>query len=127
VYGGYRVGPGLALEGSRESHAGAVAPADTSLAASADRGAVWSVSSVGSVPLDDSVSLFARLGLKYPENEKPIDPPGPIGELGRVYGVGLRFAPSERVDVRAEMQHVTRVGPGGGSDANAMLAARIRF
>ncbi len=127
VYGGYRLGPGLALEGSRESLAGAVAAPDTPLGASADRSAVWSLSSVGSVPLDDSVSLFARLGLKYPENENPIDPQGSSGDLGQVYGVGLRFAPSERVDVRAEMQHVTRAGPGGGSDATAMLAARIRF
>jgi hypothetical protein len=126
VYGGLRLGPGLALEGSRENHAGAVAAAETPLGASAERSAVWSVSSVGSVPLDDAVSLFGRLGLKYPENESPIDPSGQIGELARVYGVGLRFAPSERVDVRAEMQHVTRVG-AGGSDATAMLAARIRF
>jgi hypothetical protein len=127
VYGGFRLGPGLALEGSRESHAGAVAAAATPLGASAERSAVWSVSSVGSVPLDDSVSLFARLGLKYPENENPIEPQGQIGELGRIYGVGLRFAPSQHVDVRAEMQHVTRVGPAGGSDATAMVAARIRF
>jgi len=127
VYGGLRLGPGLALEGSRESPTGAVAAADTPLGANAERSAVWSVSSVGSVPLDDSVSLFARLGLKYPENENPIDPQGQAGEFGQVYGVGLRFAPSQHVDVRAEMQHVTRVGPGGGSDATAMLAARIRF
>ena len=128
VFGGYRLGPGLAVEGARVSLAGAMAAPDTPLAASAERAAVWSVSSVGSVPLDDSLSLFARVGLNYPEAERQIGSAAQLDELGRVYGLGLRFAPSERVDLRAEMQHLTRGAADGASDASVMtFGARIRF
>jgi hypothetical protein len=48
--------------------------------------------------------------------------------LGRVYGLGLRFAPNERVDLRAEMQRFTRVGADSSTDASTMLfGARVRF
>ena len=126
--GGSRLAPGLALEGARASFVTALPPDDTLVGDAAERAAVWSVSSVGSVPLDSSLSLFARIGLHYPEGQGQIASPAQVDELGRVYGLGLHFAPNERVDLRAEMQRFTRVGPDGSTDASAMLfGARVRF
>jgi hypothetical protein len=95
---------------------------------SAERAALWSISSVGSVPLDSSVSLLARFGLHNLEGQKQFSSPAQVDELGRVYGLGLQFAPSERVDLRAEVQRRTRVGSDGSSDDSAMLfSAQVRF
>jgi hypothetical protein len=102
-------------------------PGDSLVGNAAERVSVWSVSSVGSVPLDSSLALFARFGVHYPEAQQ-IASPTNVDELGRVYGLGLRFAPNERVDLHAEMQRFTRVGAGGSTDASAMLfGARLRF
>ncbi len=125
--GGSPVAPGLALEGTRASFVTALPPDDTLVGDAAERAAIWAVSSVGSVPLDSSLSLFARIGLHYPEARGQASL-AQVDELGRVYGVGLRFAPNERVDLRAEMRRFTRVGPDGSTDASAMLfGARVRF
>ena len=83
---------------------------------------------MGSVPLDSSLSLFARFGLHTPEGKQQISSPAQVDQLGRVYGLGLHFAPNERVDLRAEVQHFTRAGSDGSSDASAMLlGAQVRF
>jgi len=126
--GGSQLGPGLDLEGARASFATGMPARDTLVGDAAERAAVWSVSSVGSVPLDSSLSLFARFGLHYPEGQKQIPSAVQVDQLGRVYGLGLHFAPNERVDLRAEVQHFTRVGSDGSSDTSAMLlGAQFRF
>jgi len=126
--GGSDLAPGLALEGPRASFVTAMPPGGTLAADAVERAAVWSVSSVGSVPLDSSLSLFARFGLHYLEGQGQISSPAQVDELGRVYGVGFRFAPSDRVDLHAEMQHFTRAGSDSSTDSSAMLfGARFRF
>ena len=101
---------------------------DTLAGDAAERAAVRTVSSVGSVPLDLSLSLFARFGLHYTEGQKQISAPAQVDQLGRIYGLGLRFAPSERLDLRAEVQHFTRSGSDASTDASAMLlGAEVRF
>lgn len=128
MFGGYRLAPGLAVEGARLSFGTAMPATDNLLAAASERAAVWSVSSVGSVPLDSSLSLFARFGLSYPEGQGPSPSPAQLDELGRVYGLGLHFAPNERIDLRAELQRFTRVGSDGSTDASTVLfGARVRF
>ena len=75
-----------------------------------------------------SEPLLARFGLHNLEGQKQFSSPAQVDELGRVYGLGLQFAPSERVDLRAEVQRRTRVGSDGSSDASAMLfTAQVRF
>ena len=72
--------------------------------------------------------MFARFGLHYTEGQKQISTPAQVDQLGRIYGLGLRFAPSERLDLRAEVQHFTRGGSDASSDASAMLlGAEVRF
>ena len=128
AFGGARLAPGLVLEDARTSFVTPVPPGDTLVGYSAERAALWSISSVGSVPLDSSVSLLARFGLHNLEGQKQFSSPAQVDELGQVYGLGLQFAPSERVDLRAEVQRRTRVGSDGSSDASAMLfTAQVRF
>lgn len=125
---GSQLAPGLTLEGARATFAATLPASDTLAGDAAERAAVRTVSSVGSVPLDSSVSMFARFGLHYTEGQKQISSPAQVDQLGRVYGLGLRFAPSERFDLRAEVQHFTRSGSEGSSDASAMLlGAELRF
>src|SRR5262245_5814165 len=50
----YELVPGLALEGTRVSVATAMPAFDNPMATPAERTAVWAISSVGSVPLDES-------------------------------------------------------------------------
>ena len=128
AFGGARLAPGLVLEDARTSFVAVVPPGDTLVGYSAERAALWSISSVGSVPLDSSVSLLARFGLHNLEGQNQFASPAQVDELGRVYGLGLQFAPSECVDLRAEVQRRTRVGSDGSSDASAMLfTAQVRF
>jgi hypothetical protein len=124
----YDVAPGLALEGPRVSFATSMPPSDTLVGDAAGRAAVWSVSSVGWVPLDSSLSLFARFGLHYADGPGQISSPAQVDDLGQVYGVGFRFAPTDRIDLHAEMQRFTGAGSDGSADGSVMLfGARVRF
>jgi hypothetical protein len=128
LFGGYRLAPGLAIEGARVSLSTTMPNADDPLTDPAERAAMWAVSTVGSVPLASSLALFARFGFHYAEGQPDFAQLWETDRLGRVYGVGLRFEPSPRIELRAETERFTRVGAAAAQEASAILfGARVRF
>lgn len=59
------------------------------------RGAAWSLTGVATLPFQDGLSLYGRLGLQYWENVGRTDP-GPLRygqqqDLGTMYGLGMSY------------------------------------
>jgi len=123
IFGGYRFGPGFALEGARTRTSPSVlAPSNETI----------SVAGVGSVPLSDSVTLVSRLGLSY----QPSTFAGngvslaDVTSGSRLYGVGLSVRVRDNVEVRAQTEHLARTAnPTLGSPASdsVLFGANVRF
>jgi hypothetical protein len=122
IFGGYRFGSGFALEGA-QTHFGAPAagiPNETR-----------SVAGVSSLPLSDSVTLNAKLGLHRPDSPAPAtggtlsDPAG----TGVLYGLGLSMQLAQNMELRAQSERFARPsGSAQGTSADVFLfGANVRF
>ncbi|MDO9316849.1 MAG: OmpA family protein [Gammaproteobacteria bacterium] len=116
VLGGYRFNPNLALEGSYFD-LGSFDFDATLLPAATQHGEVsglkgFAVDLVGTLPLRDKLSAFARLGVNNGELEQHFS--GTTRGTGFVagsdrgwnekYGIGLQYAVNEALSVRAELE-----------------------
>jgi hypothetical protein len=122
IFGGYRFGSAFALEGA-QTRFGTPAtgiPNET-----------LSVAGVSSLPLSDSVTLNAKLGLHRPDAGTPTtggslsDPPG----TGVLYGLGLSMQLAQNVELRAQSERFARPsGSSPGTSADTFLfGANVRF
>jgi hypothetical protein len=123
IFGGYRFGPGFALEGAQTR----LGPSSL-----APGNGVISVAGVSSVPLSDSVTLLGKLGLNYQTSA----PPGVAASLsdvasgGRLYGVGLAVQVRDNIEVRAQTEHLGRpanAAQGPTASDSVLFGANVRF
>ena len=122
IFGGYRFGSGFSLEGA-QTRFGAPAtgiPNETR-----------SVAGVSSLPLSDSVTLNAKLGLHRPDSPTSAaggtlsDPAG----TGVLYGLGLSMQLAQNMELRAQSERFARPsGSSQGASADVFLfGANVRF
>ncbi|HTS51749.1 MAG TPA: hypothetical protein VMH26_00600 [Burkholderiales bacterium] len=123
IFGGYRFGPGFALEGAQTR---------TAPAGPAAGNQAISVAGVSSVPLSDTVKLVGKLGFQYPTS--PVGSGGvSISDLpsgGKLYGVGVSAQVRDNVELRVQSEHFGR--PAGASQGTAgsdsvLFGANVRF
>ncbi len=123
IFGGYRFGPGFALEGARtRSGASGLGPSNETI----------SVAGVGSLPLSDSVTLVSKLGLNYQPSGFAANGVSlaDVTNGGRLYGVGVAVRIRDNVEVRAQTEHLGRTtGPAQGATASdsVLFGANVRF
>jgi hypothetical protein len=123
IFGGYRFGPGFALEGTRTR------TGTSGLGSSIQ---TISVAGVGSLPLTDSVTLMSKLGLSY-QPSASAGGAAPVAEVTNgapLYGVGLSVRLRDNVEVRAQTEHFGRsAGPVQGATAgdSVLFGAGVRF
>lgn len=123
IFGGYRFGPGFALEGSQTR----IGPSSL-----APGNAVISVAGVSSVPLSDSVTLMGKLGLNYPTSASPGGAVSlsDVASGGRLYGVGVAVQVRDNIEVRAQTEHLGRspsAAQGPIASDSVLLGANVRF
>jgi len=122
IFGGYRFGPGFALEGAQTR----VGP--SSLAPG--NGAI-SVAGVSSVPLSDSVTLLGKLGLNYQTSASPgALSVSDVASGGRLYGVGVAVQVRDNIEVRAQTEHLGRpanAAQGPTASDSVLFGANVRF
>lgn len=120
IFGGYRFGPGFALEATQNrTGASALAPGSETI----------SVAGVSSLPLSDSVSLRGKLGLNY----SPASFTGTGATLsdvtnsGKVYGVGLSAQVRNNVELRVQSEHLGSTPLGPPASDSVLFGANVRF
>jgi len=123
IFAGYRVGPGLAIEGAQIRNGG------SSLGASNE---TIVVAGVGSVPLSDSVKLTSKFGVNYQSSAFAGSSASlsDVAGAGRVYGLGVSVQVRDNVEVRAQTEHLGRPATAAqvpvASDS-VLLGANVRF
>ena len=122
IFGGYRFGSGFALEGA-QTRFGTPAPATTNQ--------TLSLAGLSSLPLSDSLTLNAKLGLHRPEST-PSAPGANLSDAtgtGVLYGLGLSMQLAQNVELRALSERFAR--PVGGSQSPStdtfLFGANVRF
>ncbi len=123
IFGGYRFGPGFALEGA-QTRTGPPGPAAGNQAIS--------VAGVSSVPLSDSVTLVGKFGLHYPTSAVAGGSMS-LSDLpsgSKLYGVGVSAQVRDNVELRVQSEHFGR--PAGASQGTAgsdsvLFGANVRF
>ena len=122
IFGGYRFGPGFALEAT-QNRTGASA-----LAAGTE---TISVAGVSTLPLSDSVSLLGKLGLNYAPSSFTAGNPSlsDVTNGGKVYGVGLSAQVRSNVELRVQSEHLGRPSTPLGPSASdsVLIGADVRF
>jgi hypothetical protein len=132
LYGGYRLSRAFAVEAGRTSFGSGVNIDDPVLYATpAEQLSAWSLAGVGSMELSDSFTIFAKLGVNFVPDASysslGVDPPS---RPGRVYGFGVSYQVSGRLELRAQSERYTGLGQtaNGALEANAVtLGARLKF
>jgi len=132
LYGGYRFSHSFALEGARTSFGSGVNIQDPVLYVTpAEQMSAWSLAGVSSVPLTDSLRLFAKLGLNFAPNATyssfPVDTPS---HPGTVYGFGVSYQVSGQLELRAQSERYTGLGQADGSQLQATtftFGAKLHF
>ena len=123
VFGGYRFGPGFALEGA-QTRGGA-----SNAAASNE---TISVAGVGSVPLSDSVTLVSKFGMNYQPSAFGAGGVSlsDVASGGRLYGLGVSVQLRDNVEVRAQTEHLGRpanAAQGTTASDSVLFGANVRF
>jgi len=120
IFGGYRFGPGFALEATQNrTGASALAPGSETI----------SVAGVSSLPLSDSVNLLGKVGLNY----SPASFTGGSAGLsdvtngGKVYGVGLSAQVRDNVELRVQSEHLGSTPLGPPASDSVLFGANVRF
>ena len=123
LFAGYRVAPGLAIEGAQ------IRSGAANLGTSND---TIVVAGVGSVPLSDSVTLTSKFGVNY-QASAFTGSGASLSEItgaGRVYGLGVSVQVRDNVEVRAQTEHLGRpasAGQGPAASDSVLLGANVRF
>jgi hypothetical protein len=123
IFGGYRFGPGFALECAQTR----ISPSSV-----APGNGVISVAGVSSIPLSDSVTLSGKLGLNY---QTPTSQAGAVSLLdvtssGRLYGVGVAVQVRGNIELRAQTEHLWRPASatqGPTASDSVLFGANVRF
>lgn len=122
IFGGYRFGPGFALEAT-QNRTGASA-----LAAGTE---TISVAGVSRLPLSDSVNLLGKVGLNYAPSSFTAGNPSlsDVTNGGKVYGVGLSAQVRSNVELRVQSEHLGRPSAPLGPPASdsVLIGADVRF
>jgi hypothetical protein len=122
IFGGYRFGPGFAVEGARTRFG---APA------LAQAGETLSMAGVSSLPLTDAVTLVAKLGVHYPEASGPASNLSfsELAGAGVLYGLGLSLQLADNVELRAQSERFARPpgSPQGTTADTFLFGANVRF
>jgi hypothetical protein len=122
VFGGYRFGPGFALEAAQNrTGASVLAPGTETI----------SVAGVSSLPLSDSVNLLGKVGLNYAPSSFTAGSPSlsDVANGGKVYGVGLSAQVRNNVELRVQSEHLGRPSALQGPPASdsVLVGANVRF
>jgi hypothetical protein len=122
IFGGYRFGSGFALEGA-QTRFGTPAPTVPNQ--------TLSLAGLSSLPLSDSLTLNAKLGLHRPESA-PAAPGASLSDAtgtGVLYGLGLSMQLAQNVELRALSERFAR--PAGSSQGTStdtfLFGANVRF
>lgn len=119
IFGGYRFGPGFALEAT-QNRTGASALA-------AGTGTI-SVAGVSSLPLSDSVNLLGKVGLNYaPASFTVGSTLSDVANGGKVYGVGLSAQVRSNVELRVQSEHLGSAPQGSPASDSVLFGANVRF
>jgi len=122
IFGGYRFGPGFALEAAQNR-----------IGASALAGGTEtiSVAGVSSLPLSDSVNLLGKVGLNYAPSSFTASSPSlsDVANGGKLYGVGLSAQVRDNVELRVQSEHLGRPSAPLGPPASdsVLVGANVRF
>jgi hypothetical protein len=121
-YGGYRITDLFAVEGARSTLS---LPAGScgydSLSTDLDqhcRGAAWSLTGVATLPFQEGLSLYGRLGLQYWENNNRVDNSllrfGHQQDVGTMYGVGVSYEFRKDWYLHLDMERYSDLSQGLG-------------
>jgi OmpA-OmpF porin, OOP family len=130
AFGGYTFGPHFAVEGSYADLGKATLSAGNATATV--KTAALDVAAVGLVPLGARVMLAGKAGL-YSASTKAgsnVGIGGSANNIGTTFGLGVRYALTPAVSLRAEFQRYMAVGNDsiGKSDVDTVtLGAAVRF
>ena len=127
LYGGYQFNPWLGVE-LGYAHLGettaSVAGNSASIKASG-----WTAQAVGSFPVINRVAVFGKLGAIHGESKTG----GAFGsrkDIGTnlAYGLGVRYAVTNTLDVTGEWERLRFDGPGGSNDVDLLsVGIRVKF
>src|SRR5262245_46594881 len=119
LFGGYRFGPGFALEATQNRiGASALAPGSETV----------SVAGVSSLPLSDSVNLLGKVGLNYaPASFAGGSALSDVANGGKVYGVGLSAQVRDNVELRVQSEHLGSTPQGLPASDSVLFGANVRF
>ena len=123
IFAGYRVAPGLAIEGAQIRNGGASLGANNETIV---------VAGVGSVPLSDSIKLTSKFGVNYQSSAFAGSGASlsDVAGAGRVYGLGVSVQVRDNVEVRAQTEHLGRpatAAQGPVASDSVLLGANVRF
>lgn len=91
------------------------------------------LAAVGILPLNDRFSLFGKAGLVAARVKSSLDvaPPGDTKSnvVSPLLGLGVSYKLNDNVDLRAEYDHVSKLGKSGTTDklSSNMLSAGIAY
>ena len=120
-YGGYQFNELLSVEGAHTSLGlapeGCFNNNSTAPLQDACLGSMVSMSAMSSVPVGESWKMYGRLGLHSWQPGAPTLKWSTVardsGDYGRVFGLGLSYAPAENVTLRIESERYTRIFTSG--------------
>ena len=127
-YGGYQFNELLSIEGAHTSLGlvpdGCFNNSPTSPLQDACLGSALSMAAVSSVPVTANWKMYGRMGVHTWQPGAPSLKLGALthdgGEYGRVYGLGISYAPADNVTLRMESERYTRIlTPGSTVDGNS--------
>ena len=120
-FGGYRVTDAFAIEGAQTNFGASTSACGDSPAGDSNRscsGSAWSLSGVATMPFESGLSLYGRLGLNYRQKGFQDEAAGrrnsdELGNVGKVYGVGLSYGLTKSITVRAESEYHSELNGNG--------------
>lgn len=91
------------------------------------------LAAVGILPLGDKFSLFGKAGLAVAKvkTDMSVTPPGNTDKTvaAPLVGIGASYKVSDNVDLRAEFDHVSKLGKSGTTDklSSNMISAGVAY
>lgn len=132
---GYKFNPNFALEGGYIDFGKATF--SSTYAGGTAHGTVKAggldLAALGILPVTDSLSLFGKAGMVAARVKSSLDktPPGETKSTAYapLLGVGVSYKVSDNVDLRAEYDHVSKLGKSGKTDklSSDMISAGVAY
>lgn len=122
IYGGLRLSDALAVEAVQKRPFGDATKSNDEAV---------SVTGKAKLPLTNALSVTGKMGVQYARSTFSSGGPGPgdAGGPSPLVGLGLAYQATDRIELRAESEHVTaRAGdPKILTGDTVLLGARLRF